>query len=110
MRTVQQSLLVLGLGVLLIAGAALIFDLGFLKPVFERVGSHYLQRDVRVGGEMSVRLGRSLRVIAENITVLGAAPTDPPLASVKSVEVSLSLPALFDKVIDIESCLWSTPT
>ena len=103
MRTVQQSLLVLGLGVLLIAGAALIFDLGFLKPVYERVGSHYLQRDVQVGGQMSVRLGRSLKVTAENVTVLGAAPTDPPLASVESAEVSLSLPALFDNLIDIES-------
>ena len=48
MRTIQQALLALGLGGLLIAGAALIIDLGFLKPLYERLGSHYLQRDVRL--------------------------------------------------------------
>ena len=45
----------LGLGLLLLAGAALVFDLGALKPLYERVAGHYLQREVRVEGAMSVR-------------------------------------------------------
>ena len=67
MRLFGYATFGLGLGLLLLAGSALLFDLGALKPIYERVASHYLEREVRVEGEMSVRLGRSI--------------TPPPLTS-----------------------------
>ena len=39
----------LGLGLLLLAGAALVFDLGALKPLYERVAGYYLESEVRRG-------------------------------------------------------------
>ena len=68
MRLFGYAMFGLGLGLLLLAGATLVFDLGVLKPLYERVASHYLQREVRVEGEMSVRLGRS-------VTASAAAPS-----------------------------------
>ena len=55
MRLIRYALFGLGLGLLLLAGSALIFDLGALKPLYEQVAGHYLKREVRVEGEMSVR-------------------------------------------------------
>ena len=102
MRLFGYAIFGLGLGLLLLAGAALVFDLGALKPLYERVASHYLQREVRVEGEMSVRLGRSVTASASDVTILGTDPDATPLAQADFLEVQLALPALLDKLIDIE--------
>jgi hypothetical protein len=46
MRLIRYALFGLGLGLLLLAGSALIFDLGALKPLYEQVAGHYLKREV----------------------------------------------------------------
>ena len=102
MRLFGYAMFGLGLGLLLLAGAALVLDLGALKPLYERVAGHYLEREVRVKGEMSVRLGRSVTASATDVTILGTGPDAAPLAQAEFVEVRLALPALFNKVIDIE--------
>jgi hypothetical protein len=102
MRFIGYTMFGLGLGLLLLAGAALVFDLGALKPLYERVAGHYLQREVRVEGEMSVRFGRSVMASASDVKILGIDPEAVPLAQVEFVEVQLALPALFDKLVDIE--------
>jgi uncharacterized protein involved in outer membrane biogenesis len=102
MRLIGYTMFGLGLGLLLLAGAALVFDLGALKPLYERVAGHYLEREVRVKGEMSVRFGRSVTASATDVTILGTDPDAAPLAQAEFVEVQLALPALFDKVVDIE--------
>ena len=48
MRFIGYATFGLGLGLLLLAGAALVFDLGALKPLYERVAGYYLEREVRV--------------------------------------------------------------
>ena len=102
MRFIGYTMFGLGLGLLLLAGAALVFDLGALKPLYERVAGHYLQREVRVEGEMSLRLGRSVTASASDVKILGIDPEAVPLAQAELVEVQLALPALFDKLVDIE--------
>ena len=102
MRFIGYTMFGLGLGLLLLAGAALVFDLGALKPLYERVAGHYLQREVRVEGEMSVRLGRSVTASASDVKILGIDPEAVPLAQAELVEVQLALPTLFDKLVDIE--------
>ena len=102
MRLIRYALFGLGLGLLLLAGSALIFDLGALKPLYEQVAGHYLKREVRVEGEMSVRFGRSVTASATDVTISGTDPDAAPLAQAEFVEVRLALPALFNKVIDIE--------
>ena len=102
MRLFGYATLGLGLGLLLLAGAALVFDLGALKPLYERVAGYYLEREVRVDGEMSVRLGRSVTASASDIKILGIDPEAVPLAQAELVEVQMRLPALFDKLVDIE--------
>ena len=102
MRLFGYAMFGLGLGLLLLAGAALVLDLGALKPLYERVAGHYLEREVRVKGEMSVRLGRSVTASATDVTILGADPEAAPLAQAEFVEVQMRLPALFDKLLDIE--------
>ena len=102
MRLFGYATFGLGLGLMLLAGAALVFDLGALKPLYERVAGHYLEREVRVKGEMSVRLGRSVTASATDVTILGADPEAAPLAQAEFVEVQMRLPALFDKLLDIE--------
>ena len=102
MRLFGYAMFGLGLGLLLLAGAALVLDLGALKPLYERVAGHYLEREVRVKGEMSVRLGRSVTASATDVTILGADPEAAPLAQAEFVEVKMRLPALFDKLLDIE--------
>ena len=102
MRLFGYTIFGLGLGLLLLAGTALFFDLGALKPIYERVASHYLQREVRVEGEMRVRLGRSVMASASDVTILGTDPGATPLAQADFLEVQLALPALFDKIVDIE--------
>ena len=102
MRFIGYTMFGLGLGLLLLAGSALVFDLGALKPLYERVAGHYLQREVRVEGEMSVRLGRSVTASASDVKILGIDPETVPLAQAEFVEVQLALPALFDKLVDIE--------
>ena len=102
MRLFGYTIFGLGLSLLLLAGATLVFDLGALKPLYERVASHYLQREVRVAGEMSVRFGRSVTASASDVKILGIDPEAVPLAQAELVEVQLALPALFDKLVDIE--------
>lgn len=102
MRLFGYATFGLGLGLLLLAGSALLFDLGALKPIYERVASHYLEREVRVEGEMSVRLGRSITASATDVTISAASPDAAPLAQADFVQVRLALPALLDKLIDIE--------
>ena len=102
MRFIGYTMFGLGLGLLLLAGAALVFDLGALKPLYERVAGHYLEREVRVKGEMSVRFGRSVMASATDVTILGTDPDATPLAQADFLEVQLALPALFDKLVDIE--------
>ena len=102
MRFIGYTMFGLGLGLLLLAGAALVFDLGALKPLYERVAGHYLEREVRVKGEMSVRLGRSVTASATDVMILGSDPEAAPLAQAEFVEVQMRLPALFDKLVDIE--------
>ena len=102
MRLFGYAIFGLGLGLLLLAGTALVFDLGGLKPLYERVAGYYLEREVRVEGEMSVRLGRSVRASATDVTILGTDPDGTPLAKADFLEVQLALPALFDKLVDIE--------
>lgn len=102
MRLFGYATFGLGLGILLLAGSALLFDLGALKPIYERVASHYLEREVRVEGEMSVRLGRSITASATDVTISAASPDAAPLAQADFLEVRLALPALLDKLIDIE--------
>ena len=102
MRLFGYAMFGLGLGLLLLAGSALVFDLGALKPLYERVAGHYLQREVRVEGEMSVRLGRSVTASATDVMILGIDPEAVPLAQAEFVEVQLALPALFDKLVEIE--------
>ena len=102
MRFIGYTMFGLGLGLLLLAGAAFVFDLGALKPLYERVAGHYLQREVRVEGEMSVRLGRSVTASASDVKILGIDSEAVPLAQAEFVEVQLALPALFDKLIEIE--------
>mgnify|MGYP003300820059 FL=1 len=102
MRLFGYATFGLGLGLLLLAGAALVFDLGALKPLYERVAGHYLQREVRVEGEMSVRLGRSVTASATDVMILGSDPEAAPLAQAEFVEVQMRLPALLDKLVDIE--------
>ena len=102
MRFIGYTMFGLGLGLLLLAGAALVLDLGALKPLYERVAGHYLKREVRVKGEMSVRFGRSVTASATDVTILGADPEAAPLAQAEFVEVQMRLPALFDKLLDIE--------
>ena len=102
MRLFGYTMFGLGLVLLLLAGATLVFDLGALKPLYERVASHYLQHEVRVEGEMSVRFGRSVIASATDVTILGADPDATPLAEADFLEVKLAVPALFDKLVDIE--------
>ena len=102
MRLFGYAMFGLGLGLLLLAGAALVLDLGALKPLYERVAGHYLEREVRVKGEMSVRLGRSVTASATDVMILGSDPEAAPLAQAEFVEVQMRLPALFDKLLDIE--------
>ena len=102
MRFFGYAIFGLGLGLLLLAGIALVFDLGALKPLYERIASYYLAREVRVEGEMSVRLGRSVTASAKDVTILSTDPDGTPLAQADFLEVQLALPALFDKLIDIE--------
>ena len=102
MRFFGYAIFGLGLGVLLLAGAALVFDLGALKPLYERVAGYYLEREVPVEGEMSVRFGRSIRASATDVTILGTDLDGTPLAQADFLEVKLALPALFDKLVDIE--------
>ena len=102
MRFFGYAIFGLGLGLLLLAGAALVFDLGALKPLYERVAGYYLEREVHVEGEMSVRFGRSIRASATNVTILGTDLDRTPLAQADFLEVKLALPALFDKLVDIE--------
>ena len=102
MRFFGYAIFGLGLGLMLLAGASLVFDLGALKPLYERVAGHYLQREVRVEGEMSVRLGRSVAASATDVKILGTVPDGTPLAHADFLEVQLALPALFDKIVDIE--------
>ena len=102
MRLFGYTIFGLGLGLLLLIGAALVFDLGALKPLYERVASHYLKREVRVEGAMSVRFGRSVKASATDVTILGTDPDATPLAQADFVELRLALPALFDKLVDIE--------
>ena len=51
---------------------------------------------------MSVRLGRSVTASATDVTILGTDPDGTPLAKADFLEVQLALPALFDKLVDIE--------
>ena len=102
MRLFGYAIFGLGLGLLLLAGTALVFDLGALKPLYERVAGYYLESEVRVEGEMSVRLGRSVTASAADVTILGTDPDGTPLAQADFLEVQLALPALFDKLVDIE--------
>ena len=44
----------------LLAVAALTADLGVLRPLFERIASHLLKREIRILGPLEVRLGRHL--------------------------------------------------
>ena len=58
MRLFGYATIGLGLSLLLLEDAALVFDLGALKPLHERVAGHYLQREMRlVGGSLTVITG-----------------------------------------------------
>ena len=67
MRLVGYATIGLGLSLLLLADAALVFDLGALKPLYERVAGHYLQREMRlVGGSLAVITG-GISILVRNV-------------------------------------------
>ena len=101
MRTTRNILIGLSVGILLLAGIVFTLDLGALKPVYERIASHYLQEEVRIGGPMSLRVGETLTVSAHDITVTGKTEEQEPLVVIGYAEVHLSLPALIDRAIDL---------
>ena len=58
MRLFGYATIGLGLSLLLLEDAALVFDLGALKPLYERVAGHYQQPEMRlVGGSLAVITG-----------------------------------------------------
>lgn len=102
MRVIRFAAISVGLGLLLMAGSALVFDLGALKPLYERIASHYLEREVRIDGPMSLRIGRIVTASGRGITILGPTPDAEPLARVDYAEAHLALSELFDALIDLQ--------
>ena len=103
MRAFRNSLLSATAFIALLAVVALTADLGVLRPLYERVASHLLKREVRILGPLEVRLGRHLEVFAQDITIAGAAPKDDPFLSVGAASLALQLTALLDDEITIKS-------
>jgi hypothetical protein len=101
MRKTRNALIGLSAGILLLAGIVFTLDLGALKPVYERIATHYLQQEVRIDGPMSLRVGEMLTVSAHYITVMGKTNEQEPLVVIGYAEVHLSLPALIDRAIDL---------
>lgn len=101
MRAARNTLIGLSLGLLLLVGALLMLDLGSFKPLYERIATHYLAREVQVAGAMSVRIGRTVMVSVEGLNIAGATPEAESFAAVGSAEVHLLLPSLLDGVIDL---------
>ena len=101
MRIIRTLLIGLSIGTLLLAVIVFAFDLGFLKPVYERVASHYLKRDVRVYGSMSVRVGQTIVASARDALVLGESAEDTPLASAGVITAHFNWAALWDRTIEI---------
>ena len=58
MRLFGYATIGLGLSLLLLEDAALVFDLGALRPLYARVAGHYQQPEMRlVGGSLAVITG-----------------------------------------------------
>jgi hypothetical protein len=88
--------------VLSVASIALLnLDLGFLRPLYERVASDTLQREVRIEGPLSVRLGATLTISANQIDVADRTPNAASLATIDGLEIHLDLKPLLDNHIHI---------
>ena len=101
MRIIRTLVIALSIGSLSLAVMVFAVDLGFLKPVYERVASHYLKREVRVNGSMSVRMGQTIVASAHDALVMGESAEDTPLASAGVITAHFNWAALWDRTIEI---------
>lgn len=81
--------------------AVLSLDLGFMRPVYERLASELLEREVSIGGALSVKLWSELAVTAHQVDIAHAPAGDTSFANIDSLEVHLHLASLLDKQIYI---------
>ena len=81
--------------------AVLSLDLGFMRPLYERLVSDLLEREVSIGGALSVRLWPELTVTAHQVDIAHAPARATSFAKVDSLEVRLDLASLLDKQINI---------
>ena len=101
MRSIRNLLIGMSIGTLLLTGVVFVFDLGWLKPVFERVASHYLKREVRLNGPVSVRVGQTIVASAQDVLVLAESIDEEPLARAGMITAHLDWTALWDRTIQL---------
>ena len=107
--SVAQRKLVLwslaGFAVFLAVLSTLLFttDLGFLKPQAERWISERSGRDFGIDGTFSLRLGKTITVVAEDVRLANAGWASPPtMLEIGRVEARLRLWSLLEGPISIE--------
>ena len=103
-RTLRWTAIVLAVVVLLVVvGVSFLLttDLGRFKPMVESVASDALQKEVRIDGELSIRLGSHIRVDANGLQVLSA-EEDPEIVA-GHVFVDLDTMSLLRGPISIDS-------
>lgn len=86
------------LAAMLVGAAAVLFlaDLGFLKPQVERLVSTQLGRAFSVDGTLSVRIGRDVRISAENLRLANPAwSSQPNMLEVTRLEAAFPLRSLW---------------
>ncbi len=108
-RALRWGAIVLGAVVALLAiavGILLTADLGRFKPLVESVASDALEKEVRIEGELSIRLGRHLRVDAQGLRVRDAAAgANQPEVTAGHVFVDLATMSLVRGPLSINSVL-----
>lgn len=77
-------------------------DLGFTKPWLERFTSRALERDFRVTGDLSLRLGRTPRLAADGIELANPDWAEGQFAQIQRLEIVLDLFSLWRGPIVVE--------
>ncbi len=93
----KKLLAVLPLALVLFIGAALggVIDLGGASQLLSRAASHLLERELRIDGELELRLGLKPRMVARGVTLANPPWTAGELLRIGHLELTLDLPSLW---------------
>ena len=102
-RAVRIGLAVTGLLLLCLLVALLTVDLGRFKSPIVRYASAFLERPVQIDGQLSIELGRQIRVSAEAVRVASEPWTEyRDLVSIERFTITLDTSALLNGIAQIE--------